>query len=139
MNFEVDNFCFVCGKENPCGLKLSFLSDKGKITATYTSQRMHQGYKDITHGGIITALLDEAMIHAAISLGMAFVTAEICVRFKKPLTVNTETLIEAEITRKSSRLIEASARLLDKDSGDVIAEAHSKLIPSKWHSSDIPI
>ncbi len=123
-----DGNCFVCGKDNACGLKLSFNLLDGKIISEFTPSILHQGYKNITHGGIITALLDEAMIQAALSEGMSPVTAEINVRFRKPLIAGQRSLIEAEIKRKGARLIEARARLTSAADGNVIAEAHAKLL-----------
>jgi acyl-coenzyme A thioesterase PaaI-like protein len=131
MTLQDDSFCFVCGKKNPQGLKLSFQYSNGRIVSEFTPSKIHQGYKDIIHGGIITSVLDEAMIQAAISEGMIPLTAEITVRFKKPLLANVETIVEAEITKKGSRLTEAASRLLKKDTGDIIAEASAKMVLSR--------
>ncbi|TAL23476.1 MAG: PaaI family thioesterase [Nitrospirae bacterium] len=131
IKLEDDNYCFACGKKNPCGLKLSFNYSNGKLTSEFTPSKIYQGYKDITHGGIITTILDEAMIQAAIAEGLNPVTAEIKVRFKKPLLGDGKTLVEAEITKRGSKLIEATSRLLLKSDGSVIAEASSKLIQAK--------
>ena len=128
MQLQDDGNCFVCGKNNPCGLKLSFNFSEGKITSEFTPSALHQGYKDITHEGIITALLDEAMIQAALVEGISPVTAEINVRFKKPLIAGQLSHIEAEIVRKGTRLIEARARLTSGAEGNVIAEGHAKLL-----------
>ena len=131
IKLEDDKYCFACGKKNPCGLKLSFNYSGGRLTSEFTPSKMHQGYKDITHGGIITTILDEAMIQAAIAEGLNPITAEINVRFKKPLLVDKKVIVEAEITKRGSRLIEAAARLLMQSDGSVIAEASSKLIQAK--------
>jgi uncharacterized protein (TIGR00369 family) len=128
MQLEDNGKCFVCGKNNPCGLKLSFTLIDGKITSEFTPSVLHQGYKDITHGGIITALLDEAMIQAALSEGVSPVTAEINVRFKKPLIAGDRSHIEAVIVKKGTRLIEARAQMTSPATGDVIAEGHAKLL-----------
>lgn len=128
MKLEEDGHCFVCGKKNPCGLKLSFNLSAGKATSEFIPSALHQGYKNLTHGGIIATLLDEAMIQAALSAGMAPVTAEISVRFKKPLISGHPALIEAEIVKKGRRLIEAKAMLTSRSTGDIIAEAHAKLL-----------
>ncbi|MDI6802010.1 MAG: PaaI family thioesterase [Thermodesulfovibrionales bacterium] len=130
MKLEDDDHCFACGKNNKCGLKLSFDYSNGKITSEFIPSKIYQGYKDITHGGIITTILDESMIQAAIAEGLTPVTAEISVRFRKPLMLNETTVVEAKITKRGTRLIEASAHML-KDNGDSIAEAYAKLIPVK--------
>jgi len=128
MKLEDNGNCFVCGENNPSGLKLSFKLIENKITSEFTPSACHQGYKNITHGGIITALLDEAMIQAALNCGLAPVTADINVRFRKPLFTGHRSYIEAEIVKKSSRVIEAKARLTSYSDGDILAEAHAKLL-----------
>jgi acyl-coenzyme A thioesterase PaaI-like protein len=131
MKIDDNGNCFACGKNNPCGLKLSFTSLDGKTTSEFIPSVLHQGYKNMTHGGIITTILDEAMIHAASdALGkeMFPVTAEISVRFIKPLIAGQRSHVEAEITIKRTRLIEAMARLTCAVTGDVIAEGHAKLL-----------
>lgn len=131
MKLQDDNHCFACGRNNRCGLKLSFNYSNGRLTTEFIPSKIYQGYKDIIHGGIITTVLDEAMIQAAIAEGIMPVTAEINVRFKRPLMVNEKAVAEAEIIRKSPRLIEARSRLLKESDGSVIAEAYAKMIPSK--------
>jgi uncharacterized protein (TIGR00369 family) len=131
MKLEDDNRCFACGKDNQCGLKLSFNYSNGKLISEFTPSNIYQGYKGITHGGIITTVLDEAMIQAAIAEGLMPVTAEINVRFKMPLLSNETAIAEAEITKKGSRLIEARSRLVKSSDNTIIAEASAKLIPSK--------
>lgn len=133
MSYELidDNYCFACGKKNHCGLKLSFSYSNGKLTFEFIPDKIYQGYKDIIHGGIITTVLDEAMIQAAIAEEIIPVTAEINVRFKKPLMAYEKTVVEAEIIRKGSRLIEAQSRLLKIPDLTVIAKAQAKLIPIK--------
>ncbi len=119
----------MCGTENPFGLKLTFSRSEGKVTSEFVPSPPYQGYRNRVHGGIIASVLDEAMIQAAATEGIPSVTAEIRVRFKRPLMIDEETKIEAEITRKSVRLLEASARMIHRRSGTIVAEASAKLLP----------
>jgi hypothetical protein len=51
--------CFVCGIENPIGLKLRFYTDdEGRCIARFRPKPEHQGYPGHLHGGIISTLLD---------------------------------------------------------------------------------
>jgi len=51
--------CFVCGIDNPIGLKLKFYTDdEGRSIAHFRPKPEHQGYPGQLHGGIISALLD---------------------------------------------------------------------------------
>lgn len=122
-----DHYCFVCGEQNPSGLHLRFSLQDGKVRTEFTLQKVHQGYKDIIHGGLISTLLDEAMVKAALMQGMPAVTAEITVRFKAPLMAGEKALVEAMILKMNKKIIETSA-IVKKTDNTVIAEGHAKLL-----------
>ena len=122
-----DGFCFACGMDNSSGLRLEFRGGNGRVTSEFVPQKAHQGFKDIVHGGIITTILDEAMVKAVLSLGIEALTAEITVRFKMPLLVGEKAFIEAEINKIGNRLVETSARIRKADAS-VVAEAGAKLL-----------
>lgn len=53
--------CFVCGLENPLGLKLRFFQESpGKVFANVMIPDEYQSFPGVVHGGIIAAILDEA-------------------------------------------------------------------------------
>lgn len=127
MKLETDSYCFVCGKLNPVGLKLDFSFENNKIFAEFTLRKNYQGYKDIVHGGIVSSILDEAMIHAALAHGKNAITAEIAIRFKNPLRVGEKAFVEAEVKKSGNRLIEAAACIKGADSR-IVAEGQGKFI-----------
>jgi acyl-coenzyme A thioesterase PaaI-like protein len=52
--------CFICGLENPFGLKLRiYQTAPGVIETTYTAPEHFQGYPGVLHGGIVASILDE--------------------------------------------------------------------------------
>ena len=124
---EDDKHCFVCGEKNPNGRNLKFSLSEEKAFTEFIPQKTYQGYKDIVHGGIISTLLDEAMVKVALLQGMPAVTAEITIRFKNPLMVGEKAFVEAEITKVNKKVIETSARIIKTDN-TLIAEGHSKLL-----------
>jgi len=56
--------CFVCGLNNPLGLKLDFETDSQIVRARFTPRPEHVGFSETIHGGIISTVLDEAMVWA---------------------------------------------------------------------------
>ena len=58
---SLNDWCFGCGRLNPCGLKLEFSELDGDYVTHFTGRPEHQGYDGIMHGGIISTLLDEIM------------------------------------------------------------------------------
>jgi acyl-coenzyme A thioesterase PaaI-like protein len=126
-SLQDDNYCFVCGEENPLGLRLKFSLHNSTVTAEFVPQKVHQGYKDIVHGGIITTVLDEAMVKAALLQGMPAMSAEITVRFRNTLFAGERTIVKALIAKKNRKIIEASA-VLKKTDNTIIAEGQAKLL-----------
>jgi acyl-coenzyme A thioesterase PaaI-like protein len=122
-----DNHCFVCGEQNPYGLHLTFSLREGKVSSEVILQKVYQGYKDIVHGGIISTVLDEAMVKVALMQGMPAVTAEMGIRFKNPLAVGEKAIVESTITKMNKKIIETSAEMRKTD-GTMIAEGWGKLL-----------
>ncbi len=129
MELRDEGVCFVCGKRNESGLKLDFELDKeNKVMETVFSPRdWQQGYAGIVHGGIISTLLDEVMTKLAFELGMDAVTAEISVRFKRPVGLDKKLLIRGEVREETSKIIYAKAEARFED-GSLAAEATGKLM-----------
>ena len=122
-----DNYCFVCGKKNPIGLKLNFSFDGKTITTEFLPQKEHQGYFNIVHGGIISTLLDEAMVKLAIEMGMPAVTAHMDIRLKKALNVGKKITVQAEILRNTKKILEVHAKAVTEDNV-IVADATGKLM-----------
>lgn len=124
---KTEDYCFVCGKQNPKGLKVQFSHGNGNSHAELILEREYQGYSGIIHGGIIAALLDEACVYAANSLGFNTVTAELKIRFKNSVAPQEKIVVEAQANHIKSKLIEAKAWIKDLNNS-LIAEAEGKLI-----------
>ena len=117
------DMCFVCGRNNPIGLKVKFRLEGNKAVAEFTPTEFHQGWKGVVHGGIIQTLLDEGMSWAAIFAGLVTVSAKMEIRWKRPANVGEMLLISSSLTRNTRRLVEAEAIVSLKD-GTVVAEAN---------------
>jgi beta-phosphoglucomutase family hydrolase len=115
--------CFGCGKKNPIGLRLKFRREGHGVRTEFAPAGHYQGWTDITHGGIVTALLDEAMGHAVLADGkFGFLTASIQVNFKRPAYVNDELIVRAEVTRDGRRALETEGTLTTSD-GTLVADS----------------
>jgi uncharacterized protein (TIGR00369 family) len=105
--------CFVCGDQNPSGLKAKFFFDGERAVCTVTADRLFEGYKNILHGGIISTLLDEVMIKAILARDLCAVTAEMSVRFRKPVAVGQSLTFTGWITKERGRIIQTEGRFVD--------------------------
>jgi acyl-coenzyme A thioesterase PaaI-like protein len=65
----------------------------------------------MVHGGIITALLDEAMAWAGHVRGIWAVTARIDVRFRRPVAIGETTRVIGRVVSDRGRLLETAAEL----------------------------
>jgi len=114
--------CFVCGNENPTGLKLDFSYDETSALTWFDSPLRFEGYQGVIHGGIIATLLDEEMAKIIISRKLIAVTADMTIRYRKPLPVGKKVKARGEIALQKTRTIRAKAVLADEE-GTVYAES----------------
>lgn len=126
MSLEDNRHCLLCGKDNPIGLKLDFRSDEGQTRSQVTIPETFQGWTGMAHGGIVSALLDEAMFYALASLGWSGVTAELTVRFILPVPLCEPLDLEAEVESRKGRFGRATAWL--RHNGKTLAEARGKFL-----------
>jgi uncharacterized protein (TIGR00369 family) len=101
-------------------LKVDFFYDKGVSRAEYVAEEKFQGYKDLLHGGIISALLDEVMIKAVIARGILVVTAEIQVKFIKPVRIGEKLFLEGRVTGEQKKIFTAEGTV-SNSKGETVA------------------
>jgi acyl-coenzyme A thioesterase PaaI-like protein len=125
--------CFVCGMQNPIGLKIIFEGDGERAWAKFTASDEHQGYPGVLHGGITFALLDEVIGRAAMELDVTspwMMTAKAELRYRKPVPIGEELTLMGELTRVRSRAVEGRGEIrLSDDSVAVEATAMYVKVP----------
>lgn len=121
--------CFGCGQANAAGLKLRFSIDGESVRTVFTPSPAHEGYPGYLHGGISSAVLDEAMGWAAyhLSSGALATTARLQVKFRRPALIGEPLTVQASITRRSTRHLWTEATLKRKD-GKLAAEATAIMV-----------
>jgi uncharacterized protein (TIGR00369 family) len=123
--------CFVCGSENTGGLRLRFDVDpkQRSISTRWVPSDTYQGYAGILHGGIISTLLDECVGKLAVELDLPAVTAELAVRFLKPVPLDRPLTARGTLTDVGRRVILGEAEILLEDQ-TLAARATAKLLRS---------
>ena len=123
--------CLVCGQENPNGLKLKFkVQADQSVGAVFDCLPWLQSYPNVLHGGVISAILDSAMVNALFAIGIVAVTATLEVRYLAPTVSGrfamarawTESaaahplyLQRAELIQDDKVMVEAKAKFFVRD------------------------
>lgn len=119
--------CFVCGRENPVGLKIHWDQDveKREIRAIVTLPDHFNGYPGVAHGGIVAAVLDETAGRSILTDGGfddLMVTAKLEVVYRRPTPTGVPLLAIGRLLRRSESRAETEAELRLPD-GTVAARA----------------
>lgn len=111
--------CFVCEPRNAAGLRIPFFHDEDNntVTATFTLDDRFSGAPSYVHGGLLLAVLDEAMAWAAIAVAHRWaMTGETTTRFDHPVRVGRSYTVTARITEpptEGSSALAAAAEITD--------------------------
>jgi acyl-coenzyme A thioesterase PaaI-like protein len=129
---ERANHCFGCGPANPQGLHLTFTTDTADpehITATTQIQldRMHEGPPGHIHGGIVAALLDEAMSKLNRPLNVLAMTRHMEVDYLRPAPLYQPLVLTARHLSRDGRKLFHQAELQRPD-GTVLARSKGLFI-----------
>jgi acyl-coenzyme A thioesterase PaaI-like protein len=108
--------CFVCGRDNPLGLRTRWDSDreKGEVRCTVTVPAPYNGYPGVVHGGIVTSLLDEAMGRSQLIEGGfddLLVTARLEIAFRRTAPTGVPLTVVARTVRRSGSRAQCVAEL----------------------------
>ncbi|MGM0532768.1 MAG: PaaI family thioesterase, partial [Bacteroidota bacterium] len=119
--------CFACDPHNQEGLQMEFYEDGDYILSEWEPQSYFQGYSNILHGGIQGTLMDEiASWTVYVKAKSVGVTAEMNVKFRKPVYVNKGSLtIRGKLKELSRKFAFIQGELFDHE-GNLCAEADIK-------------
>ncbi|MFH1085337.1 MAG: PaaI family thioesterase [Chloroflexota bacterium] len=121
-------YCFLCGVENPIGLKVAFYGDDDdRVVVRFVPRDEHQGYPGVMHGGLLCALLDETIGRTLVRRDLWAMTVELNVRFLKPVPVGQELTVIGEVQRLRSRTLEGKGEVRLAD-GTLAVSAEAKYI-----------
>ncbi|GAB1622586.1 hypothetical protein AAOGI_26360 [Agarivorans albus] len=128
--------CFACGTSDSSStaLNLRFTRSKaGGVEAAVSLNKIYQGYSGVLHGGIISTLLDAAMTHRLFAEGVEAMTADLHIRFAKPVPVNHEVILSADIDSSIRGVFTLSSKLYCEQS--IYASAKAKFMRANTRAS----
>ena len=115
--------CFACGELNEHGLHLDLHVEGDRCWTELALPDRFQGWEGIAHGGILCTILDEVMAWSLASTDNWGLTARMSVDFRKPVRLGRPIRGEGWIAANRRRIIETAARLIDAETGEVLATA----------------
>ena len=133
--------CFVCEPANPHGLRIPFFHDDeaGTVTAEFRLGAPHSGAPHYVHGGVLLAILDEAMAWAAIALAGRFaVVQSTATTFDRPVRVDEVHRVEASVHDGTDTAVTTRASIADA-AGRRCAAARSRLVVLSTATADAAI
>jgi len=119
--------CFACGAENPAGLRLRFVPvGKDESQCRFVARSELQGYDGILQGGVVATLLDSVMTNVLLQRGIAARTAELEIRFRRPVPVAKRITVRGKLEESRGKLHVVSSQILR--GGKVLADARAKFM-----------
>lgn len=128
MDVSDSQYCFVCGPDNPLGLKARIEVDRDRQSAqcSLAVPAEFQGWKQMVHGGIISVLLDEVSAYAAMTCAETVMTAELTSRFRKPVPVEQQVTVSAQVIKATRRTVMVEAKITMQ--GELLASSEATMV-----------
>lgn len=97
------------------GLKFWF-DDAGTFHGSFNCNAYQQGYDTMVHGGVIAAIIDASMAQCLMGHGVVGYTANLSVKYRKPVTIRTATKLQTSIVAVNcSVLYSMSCKITQND------------------------
>lgn len=122
--------CFLCGDENPCGVRTRFYVEGDAVCSRIQLPRHVNGYKNVAHGGVLAALLDESMGWAATVFGGShrmYLTGELTVKYLAPVPIGDPIEIRSRLVEDAGRIAYSEGELICGET--VCVRARGKFLP----------
>ena len=137
-SFDISKNCAVCGADNPFSMKTRFFAlENGWAAGIANPKDFHQSYPGRVHGGLIAALIDEAVGRAVnVSEPDTWgVTGELEIKYKKPVPYGKPLYVVSRPVSNNRRIFEGEGMVFSED-GVVYAVGYAKymkLTPAEIH------
>jgi len=124
--------CFICGLDNPVGLKLRIYEvEPGRVESTFTAPEHYQGYPGVLHGGIIASIIDEISGRAlmgSVDKPRFMFTAKLEVKYRKNVPIGKPLKLVGKAGQDKGISAESWAGIYDVESGELLAEGNTLLV-----------
>lgn len=95
--------CFVCGLDNPDGLRVRIHRDGDEAVAEYVPRPTDAGWPEAMHGGLVGLLVDEMLVYAGAAHGLWAVTARVSYRLRRPIPLGEPLRLRGRLEQRAGR------------------------------------
>ena len=125
--------CFVCGHINVHGLQVQFYVEDNSVRVDLNFARHFNSFPNITHGGILSSILDEAMGWSAFifsDIETFLFTRELTVTYKRNAPIGEPLLLIAEfVGAERGGMFSTKGKIVDMD-GKIITASKGLFFPT---------
>ena len=125
--------CFVCGHSNVHGLQVQFYVQDNSVRVDLNFARHFNSFPNITHGGILSSILDEAMGWSAFifsDVETFLFTRELTVTYKRNAPIGEPLLLVAEyVGAERGGMFSTKGKIVDMD-GKIITASKGLFFPT---------
>ena len=123
--------CFVCGMDNPMGMKAQFYNmEDGSVMTVFRYETEHQSFPQRVHGGLAATMLDELGLRAMWTRSQEEVfgvTMSMEVKCRRPVPYGVELIGRGIVERETPKFVTIRSELFDVE-GNRLADAVLKYI-----------
>lgn len=136
--------CFICGMDNPVGLKAQFYSmEDGSVITPFVFRAEHQSFPERVHGGLAATMVDElglrAMWAKELSEESFGVTMSLSVKYRKPVPYDEELLARSIVVKETPKFVTSVAEIYSR-AGELLVNGEAvyiKLNPEQIMSESV--
>ena len=137
----------TCGKENPVSIGCEYyVLEDGEVATVFTPTKFHEGQLGIMHGGLSSTVQDELMGRAVLEhysdnkgadeFVSRCVTAEMTVKYKKPILIGNKIYGYGRVYNKEGRRTYATSELISEE-GEILSTAEAVFVEIKVPAKDL--
>lgn len=110
--------CFICGMDNPIGMKAQFYNmEDGSVMTPFICRKEYQSFPGRVHGGIVATMMDELGFRAmwAKESDQIFgVTMSLTVKYRRPVPYDELIIGKGMVVESTPRYLVIKAEIFDQ-------------------------
>ena len=124
--------CFICGMDNPIGLKAQFYNmEDGSVMTPFVFRKEHQSFPERVHGGLAATMIDELGLRAMWAKDQSEesfgVTMSLSVKYRKPVPYDEELFARGIVVKETPKFVTIVSEIYDR-AGDLLVNGEAVYI-----------